>query len=99
MLEPTTKRTKGKMMLPVRAQPLGLLTPSNHPTHKSPSNKIKIPVEVELTSLSMLSSKFTSKSHRRKTKITVEIEQMTEETGKVRSPTGTNNMLTETSRK
>ena len=99
MLEPTAKRTKAKMMLPVRAQPLGLLTPSVHPTHESPSNKIKLPVGVELTSLSMLSSKSTSKSHRRKTKITVEIELVTEKTEKVHYPTGTNNMLTETSRK
>ena len=99
MLEPTTKRNKGKMMLPDRAQPLGLLTPNNHPTHKSPSNKIKIPVGVELTSLSMLSSKSTSKSHRRKTKVTAEIELATEKTEEMHLPTGTNNMSTETSRK
>ena len=97
MLEPTTKRTKAKMMLPVRAQPLGLLTPKNHPTHKSPNN-IKIPVGVELTSLSMLSSKSTSKSHRRKTKVTVEIELATEKKEEMHLPTGTNNMSKETSR-
>ena len=98
MLGPTTKRTKEKMILPVRAQPLELLTPRNHPTHKSPSNKIRIPVGVELTSLSMLSSKFTSESHSRKTKIIVEIELVTEKTEIVQYPTGTNKILTETSR-
>ena len=99
MLEPTTKKTKGKMMLPARARPLGLWAPSNHPTLKSPNNKMKVPMGVELTCLSMLGSKSTSKSHRRKTKATVEIELVTEKTGKVYLPTETNDMSTETSQK
>ncbi len=87
------------MMLPVRAQPLGQLTQSNHPTVKSPNDKMKVPLGVELTCLSMLGSKSTSKSHSRKTKTTVEIELVTEKTERVQSPTGTNNMSTETSQK
>ncbi len=47
----------------------------------------------------MLGSKPTSKSHSRKTKTTVEIELVTEKTERVQSPTGTNNMSTETSQK
>jgi hypothetical protein len=99
VLEPTTRRTKRKMMLSVRAQPLGQLTQSNHPTVKSPNDKMKVPLGVELTCLSMLGSKSTSKSHSRKTKTTVEIELVTEKTERVQSPTGINNMSTETSKK
>ena len=83
MLEPTTKRTKEKMMLPARAQPLGQLTQSNHPTLKSPNNKMRVPMGVEHICLSMLGSKSTSKSHKRKTKTTVEIELVTEKTEKM----------------
>ena len=99
MLEPTTKRTKGKMMLPARAQPLGLWTPSNHPTLKSPNNKMKVPMGVEHICLSMLGNKSTSRSHKRKTETTREIELVTEKTGKVYLPTEINDMSTETSRK
>ena len=99
MLEPTTRRTKRKMMLPVRVQPLGQLTQSNHPTVKSPNDKMKVPLGVELTCLSMLGSKSTSKSHKRKTKITAEIELVAEKTEKMYLPTETNSMSTEISRK
>ena len=98
MFEPTTKRTKGKMMLPVRPQPMRLSTQSNHLTPKSPNKKMKVPMGVEHICLSMLGSKSTSKSHKRKTKTTVEIELVTEKTGKMYLPTGTNNMSIETSR-
>jgi hypothetical protein len=60
---------------------------------------MKVPMGVEHICLSMLGSKSTSKSHKRKTKTTVEIELVTEKTGKMYLPTGTNNMSTETSRK
>ncbi len=86
-------------MLPVRAQPIRLLTQSNHPTPKSPDNKMKVPMGVEHMCLSMLGSEYTSKSHKRKTKTTVEIEPVTEKTGKMHLPTGTNNVSTETSQK
>ena len=46
-VEPTTKKTRGKMMLPVRARPMGQVTHSGHLTSKSPNSKIDAPVGVE----------------------------------------------------
>ena len=51
VIEPTTKRTKKKMMLPVGVQPMGQLTLNNHLTSKSPNSKIEAPVGVEPRSL------------------------------------------------